>query len=104
MGTDKRRGQALIELALGMFALALVLAALFAFAAYSVQSLDAQRKARSEAGTRAVAAGFTATERTARRTVELDALAADYVFGRKEKKIEITEKVYFPPLKLGTEQ
>ena len=41
MGT--RRGQAFMELALGMLALALVLSALFGFTAYILSSLRMQR-------------------------------------------------------------
>ena len=38
-----RRGQALVELAIGMFVVALVLSGLLAFGKYIVESLDEQR-------------------------------------------------------------
>ena len=52
MGTDRsfRRGQAFMEMALGMFAFALVLAALFGCADYILCSLEMQRTLRAEAG------------------------------------------------------
>ena len=44
-----RRGQALMELAVGMFALALVVSALCGFALYIVKSLRVQNSLRSSA-------------------------------------------------------
>lgn len=44
-----RRGQALMELAVGMFALALVVSALCGFALYIVKSLKVQNSLRSSA-------------------------------------------------------
>ena len=48
-GTGWRRGQALMELAVGMFALALVVSALCGFALYIVKSLRVQNSLRSSA-------------------------------------------------------
>jgi hypothetical protein len=45
-----RSGQAFMELALGMLALALVMAALFGFSMYIFSSLDIHRELRAEAG------------------------------------------------------
>ena len=45
-----RRGQALIELAVGLFTLALVASALFGFAVYIARSLEAQNELRTTAG------------------------------------------------------
>lgn len=98
MDTKKFRAQALVELAMGMFALALVLSALFAFAAYIVKSLDAQREVRAKTGRSALASSANGATSTETREVTFDALAADYVFGSKQTKIE--EKVYLPPLKI----
>lgn len=95
MGTDNRRGQALIELALGMFALALVFSALLAFAAYIVQSLDAQREVRAKAGVRALNAGGGVSHAET-RDVPMDPLAEKYIFAEPSVKVE--ENVYFPPL------
>ena len=45
-----RRGQALIELAVGLFTLALVASALCGFAVYIARSLEAQNELRTTAG------------------------------------------------------
>ncbi len=98
MDTDRRRGQALVELALGMFALALVFSALFAFAAYIVQSLDAQREVRAKAGTRALNASGAGVSHAETRDVPVDELVEKYIFGKPAIKVE--ENVYFPPLRI----
>ncbi len=92
-----RRGQAFIELALGMFALALTFAALFGFAAYIIAALNMGRDLRAEAGAEAKAtvggdgafAGAADAE-----TVELEPMAAEYVFGSEE--VAVKEAVYLP--------
>ena len=94
----KRRGQALIELAFGMFALALVLSTLFAFATYIVQSLNAQRTVRSSAGESALTSSTTGATRTETEEATFDAIAAEYIFG--SSTIKIKETVYLPPLTL----
>ena len=48
MDIKLRRGQALMELAVGMFTLALVVSALVAFAIYIVKSLEAQNLNRGD--------------------------------------------------------
>ena len=78
------RGQALMELAVGMFALALVVSALCGFSLYIVKSLRAQNSLRSGTGRSSV------TDK-----VEFDAFAAEHVFGAKTLKIR--EKVEMPP-------
>lgn len=98
MATDKRRGQALVELALGMFALALVFSALFAFAAYIVQSLDAQRDARAKAGTHALNAGGNGATHAETRDVPMDELAGKYIFAKPAVTVE--ETVYLPSMKI----
>lgn len=94
----KRRGQALIELALGMFALALVFSALFAFATYIVQSLNAQRTVRAAAGKSALSSSTSGATRTETAEATFDAVAADYIFG--SNRLKIKETVYIPPLTL----
>lgn len=79
-----RRGQALMELAVGMLALALVVSALCGFAVYIVKSLEAQNSLRSST------AGGTAHE-----SVEVGDYAAKYLFGTTELKIN--EKAVMPP-------
>ena len=78
------RGQALMELAVGMFALSLVVSALCGFSLYIVKSLKAQNSLRSGTGRSSV------TDK-----VEFDAFAAEHVFGGKTLKI--SEKVEMPP-------
>ena len=58
MGTSRksRSGQAFVELACGMLALALVLSALFSVSSYIVKSLDLRRGLRADAGRRAMLA------------------------------------------------
>lgn len=78
MGT--RRGQALMELAVGMFALALVVLALCGFATYIAKSLRVQNELR---------VGGKKTD-----SVEVSAFAAEHVFGKA--KLEVSEKLVWP--------
>ena len=106
MGTEElasrrffRSGQAFMELALGMLALALVLASLFAFTSYILSSLAMQRDLRADAGRGALnAAGGdeSYSSKTARDTVEVEPLAATYIFGSSE--VEIKEEVHIPAM------
>ena len=50
-----RNGQALMELAVGMFALALVVSALCAFATYVTRSLKMQNSLRTDSSTQSTA-------------------------------------------------
>lgn len=79
MGTE-RRGQAMVELAVGTFALALVVSALCGFAVYVAKSLRVQNELR---------VGGKKTD-----SVEVSAFAAERVFG--EAKLEISEKLAWP--------
>lgn len=93
-----RKGQAFIELALGMFALSLVISALATFAIYIVQSLKLQDEARLEAGQSAmISSGSDMIESMRSDSIELDAVAAEYFFG--SKAITINEKAYLPRMK-----
>jgi len=94
MATD-RRGQAMIELAFGMLALALVLAALFGFTSCILDSLKMQRTLRREAGQSALT-GFGSHLTTAKdsATVAVEPFAAEYIFGRQEVKMK--ESVSLP--------
>lgn len=80
MGT--RRGQALMELVVGLFALALVVSALSGFALYIAKSLRMQNTLRVGASSQ-------------HDEVELTEFAAKWVFG--SDKLEIHEKVEMPP-------
>lgn len=75
-----RRGQALIELAAGLFALALVVSALCGFALYIAKSLRLQNELR---------VGGQKTD-----SVEVSAFAAEHVFGGQ--KLKISEKLAWP--------
>ena len=75
-----RRGQALMELACGMFALALVVSALCAFAVYIAKSLEAQNAVR------------TGVEKT--HKIEFSSFAAEHVFGTD--KMTVKESVRMP--------
>lgn len=76
-----RRGQALIELAIGMFTLALVVSALCGFAVYIARSLRVQNSQRGRSPESA-------------EPVEVGRFAADYVFGSETLKIK--EPFYMP--------
>ncbi len=94
---ESRRGQALVELALGMLVVALVLAGVFAFTNYIITSLNAQRSLRADAGRDALggvgADGSYATA-SASATITVSPLAADYIFGKKQ--VEVKEEVHLP--------
>ena len=88
----------MIELAIGMLALALVTAALLAFAHYIATSLDQQREVRAAAGRPALNAFGDRTYSSARRheQIEVPALAAGQVFGRSE--VEVSEEAHLPAM------
>lgn len=81
MAIRARRGQALLELAAGLFALALVVSALTGFAVYFVKSLRAQNALRVKAP--------HATE-----SVDVSPFAARYLFG--SVRLTVDEKVDMP--------
>lgn len=83
MGT--KRAQALMELAVGMFVIALVVSALSAYAVYIAKSLKAQNSLRN---------GSTASSASKSDTVEVGDFAAKHLFGTE--KLEIREKVVMP--------
>ena len=81
MATRMRRGQALMELTAGLFALALVTSALCGFAVYIAKSLKMQNSLRVGASSQ-------------RTSVEVSAFASKYVFG--SDSLLIHEKVDMP--------
>ena len=92
-------GQAFMELALGMLALALVLSALFGFTAYILSSLRMQRDIRAEAGRGELNSGGgeeSYSSKIADDTVEVEPLAATYIFGSSE--VEVKEEVHIPSM------
>lgn len=97
MGIKASRGQALVELAVGMFVVALVLGGLLAFGKYIVESLDAQRTMRAEAGERAlgsVGGDDAYSSSSLRMTITVSPMAADHIFGSTE--VEVKEDVHIP--------
>lgn len=82
MAIEKRRGQALMELTVGLFALALVVSALCGFAVYIAKSLRMQNSLRVGASSQ-------------HDEVEVTDFAAKYVFG--SDTLRIHEKVEMPP-------
>lgn len=80
----KRRGQALMELATGLFAVALVVSALCGFAVYIAKSLEAQNSLRHGNGGTNIKSD----------KVPVEEFASKYVFGTRSLKIE--EKVVMP--------
>lgn len=78
-----RRGQALMELAAGMFALALVVTALCGFAIYMAKSLRVQNSLRSSAPQQ-------------NEDVEIGTFAEIHFAGKNVLKMN--EKVVMPPL------
>jgi len=81
MAIDTHRGQALMELALGLFALLLLVTALTAFAAYIVRSLKMQNSLRVKSSSQHDA-------------VEVSPFAVDNLFGTQ--RLEIRERVVMP--------
>ena len=77
-----RRGQALMELTVGLFALALVLSALCVFTVYIVRSLKVQNSLRGSAP-------------QPNAPVKLDVFAETYLGG--SHVIKMNEKVIMPP-------
>ena len=77
-----RRGQALMELAVGMFALALVVSALTLFAVYIAKSLRSQNTVR-------------ASSKSGDTVVEVGAFASEWIFGWEKK--DVREKAVMPP-------
>lgn len=85
MGIKKvRSGQALIELAVGMFTIALVVSLLCGFAVYIAKSLRAQNTLRTGNG----------GSHSRSDTVEVGEFAAKYLFGLEVLKVK--EKVVMP--------
>ena len=81
MATRMKRGQALMELTAGLFALALVTSALCGFAVYIAKSLKMQNSLRVGASSQ-------------RASVEVSAFVSKYVFGFDT--LLIHEKVDMP--------
>lgn len=94
-----RSGQALYELVVGIFAIALVASAIFAFTDYIVISLKMQRELRAQAGKSAMwsigddGAYLSASDA---KSFHPDPLAAEHVFGKSS--VTVREEVYIPSM------
>ena len=75
MSMRTRRGQALIELAIGMFTVALILGALFYFVRYIARSLEIENHIRKPG------------QGTYADSIQLDDFAANKIFGMKNLHI-----------------
>lgn len=82
-----RRGQALMELAVGLFSLALVVSFLCGFAVYIASSLEAQNNLR-------VGLGTGGGQNTKSGSVEVGQFAAERLFG--SETLEYKERVELP--------
>lgn len=90
--TRAKRGQAFIELAFGMFVLALVLTTIFAYVDVIVRYLDMQRDLRKKVGKSALVSvsgtGLHLRTGKVEDDVAIDAYPAQYVFGSDTAHIE----------------
>ena len=96
-GGGRNRGQALVELAIGMVAVALVLSALFSFAKCILAALDIQRDIRADAGKEAFSSS-SGGSKSETRTVALSGPAEREIFRGGAAKLK--DSVYLPPMKL----
>lgn len=97
MATRRRTGQALVELAVGMFAFALVVSAAIGFAMYIVTALNMRRTMRADVGRKAMrSVGSSLVTSRDAKDVELDAMSAEYVFGSED--VSVKETVSLPPM------
>ncbi len=82
MDTRAKRGQSLLELTVGLFALSLVVSALSGFAIYIVKSLEMQNTLRTGASSQSA-------------RLDVSEFAGEYVFGTTT--LPIRESVEMPP-------
>ena len=105
MATERRigrRGQAFMEMAVGMLATALVVAALFGCTYINLGSMEMQRELRAKAGRAAMATtGGDESYASAKdaETITVETFAAEYLFGATE--VEVREEVHMPAMGLS---
>lgn len=98
----ERRGQALVELAVGLLVVSLVLAGVFGFTQYIIASLNAQRNLRADAGKGALngtGGDESYASAAAATTITVSPLAADYIFG--STTVEVRDEVHLPMTNLA---
>ena len=107
MGTDRnrsRRGQAMFEMAIGMFLLVLMATALFSFGEIILTSLEQQDRIREEAGRKALDAVAPPEVRVrfvsshGNDSVTVEPIAADYLFDSQE--VKVVNEVHMPVMGL----
>lgn len=96
-----RLGQAFVELAIGMFALSLVLSALLGYVVYIARAGEFRRDLRAKAGRAALTSVGSSymnsfTSISEEDVVEVEPFAAEYIFGTEE--VEIREEVHLPAM------
>ena len=99
-----RRGQAMYEMAIGMFLLVLMAGAVFAFGEIMLTSLEQQDRIREEAGRKAldsyappdVRVRFSSSH--GNDTVEVEPIAAEYFFNSQDIKVQ--NEVHIPVMSL----
>ena len=100
MGTEARKGQALVEFVIGIFALSLVVSALFAFSRCIVASMTIERDLRAKAGREAMISiggdGINYSSASDSRHVKMDELAAKTIF--KHGDVTVRESVHMPAM------
>ncbi len=94
-----RKGQAFLELTIGLFALVLVIVAALGFQDYILTSLEIHRTMRARVGGAALGAigdsqsYISATESDA---IEVEPIAATYIFGKAQIKLQ--EEIHMPAM------
>ena len=108
MATDAKRGQAMYEMAIGMFLLVLMAGALFSFGAIMTTSLEQQDRIREEAGRKALEAYAPDDVRVrfvsahGNDSVPVEPIAAEYFFDSEEVKVQ--NEVHMPVMAMGVEE
>ena len=95
--TRTRPGQAFMEMAVGMFATALVIATLFGCTYIILDSMHMQRRLRAQAGRSAMmtTGGDEAyASASDHETITVETFSAEYLFGSRE--VEVREEVHMP--------
>ena len=102
MATDSRRGQAMYEMAIGMFLLVLCAGALFSFGEIILTSLDQQDRIREEAGRKALESFAPEDVRVrfvtshGNDSVTVEPIAAEYFF--ESESIKVQNEVHMPAM------
>ena len=102
MATRSKRGQAMYEMAIGMFLIVLCAGALFSFGEIILTSLDQQDRIREEAGRKALETYAPEDVRVrfvsahGNDSVTVEPVAADYFFERED--VKVLNEVHMPAM------